>query len=53
MRTSSFWDITTSWGFNPVPELADEEGVRHRSATNTIDGLAIRRDDTIAMGDAS
>jgi len=61
MRTSSFWDITTNWGFNPLPELADdlvidvadEQTVTHRSATNTIDSLAIRGDDTIAIGDAS
>jgi len=60
MRTSSFWDITTSWGFNPVPELADElvidvadeQTVTNRSATNTIDSLAIRGD-RIGIGDAS
>jgi hypothetical protein len=60
MRTSSFWDITTNWGFNPLPELADdlvidvadEQTVTHRPATNTTDSLAIRGD-RIGIGDAS
>jgi len=60
MRTLSFWDMTTNSGFNPLPELADdlvidvadEQTVTHRSATNTIDSLAIRGD-RIGIGDAS
>jgi len=60
MRTLSFWDMTTNSGFNPLPELADdlvidvadEQTVTHRPATNTTDSLAIRGD-RIGIGDAS
>ena len=58
---SSFWDIATNWGSNPLlPGLADDvvinvagaQTVTHRPATNTTDSLAIRGD-RIGIGDAS
>ena len=59
-QTSSFCDITTNRGFNPLPELADdlvidvadEQTVTQHPATNTTDSLAIRGD-RIGIGDAS
>ena len=55
---SSFWDIATNWGSNPLlPGLADDvvinvagaQTVTHRSGTNTINSLSILGDDALAV----
>ena len=55
---SSFWDIATNWGSNPLlPGLADDvvidvvgaQTVTHRSGTNTINSLSIVGDDMLAV----
>ena len=55
---SSFWDIATNWGSNPLlPGLADDvvinvagaQTVTHRSGTNTINSLSILGDDVLAV----
>ena len=55
---SSFWDIATNWGSNPLlPGAADDvvinvagaQTVTHRSGTNTINSLSILGDDMLAV----
>ena len=55
---SSFWDIATNWGSNPLlPALADDvvinvagaQTVTHRSGTNAINSLSVLGDDMLAV----
>src|SRR3982751_2620147 len=55
---SSFWDIATNWGSNPLlPGVADDvfinvagvQTVTHRSGTNTVNSLSILGDDMLAV----
>ena len=55
---SSFWDLVTNWGSNPVlPGAGDNvfinaagaQTVTHRSGTNTVNSLSILGDDMLAV----
>jgi hypothetical protein len=59
---SSFWDIATNWGSNPLlPGLVDDavvnvagtQTVTHRSGANTINSLSILGDDMLAVSGGS
>ena len=55
---SSFWDLATNWGSNPLlPGAADDvvinvagaQTVTHRSGTDTVNSLSIVGDDALAV----
>jgi hypothetical protein len=55
---SSFWDLATNWGSNPLlPGVADDvvinvagaQTVTYRSGTNTVNSVAVVGDDALAV----